>query len=170
MSDPHCLCALAERLFRKLLCCNPWVECSTEGQKVFWNVDFSAPTVQPHSDYCISFWKVKNFSLFFFLPPFYEKILEPMICVGALSLSWYAKALFWCSDWQSNICVPCQWHENVGIVAVFLGDHKFSQSLFMVRERDHRGPGGPVSWPYHLVGRGSQGSLGAMHLALLSGF
>lgn len=40
VSDPHSLSALEEGLVMQLLCCNPWAECSTEGQRAIWSVDF----------------------------------------------------------------------------------------------------------------------------------
>ena len=65
-----------------LLCCNPRVECRTEGQRAFGNVDFSALTVQPHSDFCVSFLKGRFFFFFVcFLPPLNERDGELLVCV-----------------------------------------------------------------------------------------
>lgn len=48
------LCALAEGLVTWPLCCNPWVECSRGSEGVL-KCGLLAPTVPPHSGFCISF-------------------------------------------------------------------------------------------------------------------
>lgn len=68
-----------------------------------------------------------------------------MVCVRAPALSCCAKALFWRDDWHSGICIPHRWHEDVGVLAASLGDHEFSQCLFVVREGAHRGSGNLIS-------------------------
>ncbi|XP_011845654.1 PREDICTED: forkhead box protein O1 [Mandrillus leucophaeus] len=55
-----------------------------------------------------------------------------------------AEALLRRSGWHSGLGGPCQWHEDVGAVAAPLGDHKSSQSLFVVEERARRDAGGMV--------------------------
>lgn len=56
-----------------------------------------------------------------------------------------AEALLRRSGWHSGLGGPYQWHEDVGAVAAPLGDHKSSQSLFVVEERACRDAGGMVS-------------------------
>lgn len=136
LSDQQLLCALAIGPVTYLWCCNPWVECSTEGQRVFWNVDFSVLTVWPHWLLHLLL-KSEGFWVCF-LPPFNKSKPKLMICVGAPTVSYcaktsfcYAKTSFWCK-WLAPRHLHPLW---CGIVTAPLDDYKCSQTLFMVRER-----------------------------------
>lgn len=150
-----------------LPCCNPRVECRTEGQRAFENVDFSALTAQPHSDFCVSFWKGRSFFSFSvcFLPPLNERDGELKICVA---------------PWPVLLCRGSVLAQRLALKhlsptamrmwALWL--HLWvttdpARAASWSGGRGRRGPGGSPSRARHPLGRGSQRGVGTTRSVLL---
>lgn len=151
-----------------LLCCNPRVECRTEGQRAFGNVDFSALTVQPHSDFGVSFLKGRFFFFFFFvcfLPPLNERDGELMVCVvPRLVLPCRGSLL------AQRLALKHLSPTAMRMWALWL--HLWvttdpARAASWSGRRGRRGPGGSPSRVGHPLGRGSQRGVGTTLSVLL---